>query len=183
MAKKKSNKKKHNIKKQNQSQNYSILQLKQMFPILFSFVIFFFYFSIPYNKWWFEERILRYYKEVPHQIEILDDIDKRLLERHGYNYYIPKAIKEQTPDSANILIPTSAYVKKNYSSNYFRWQSLTWSYYFIGDNNFIIYRPNIKQDLSNITHAIVCKNKNIQIVRINSENKLDTVLKVYNNDG
>ena len=153
---------------------------RQVLLALISIGILLAYFSIPYYNWWLKQRIFQYYREVPHQLEVMN-LDGRLTERHAYNYLVPKAIREQTPDSAVILLPTKSYVQKNFSKAYCQWYHSVWNYYF-APRSYVNYKPQAEQDYSKVTHAILCKDGEARFVGIDSPQKLRTVLEIYQND-
>jgi hypothetical protein len=136
------------------------------------------YFSFPCNKQWLKDTIVTYYQQLPHQMKTFD-IEKRIEERHGYNYLIPKAINDKTPQSAVILLPPKSYVMTRFSDKFYRWHNAIWDYYFFGSRSYINFLPEQVQDFSKVTHAILCEKQKLKIVTINSPKILEAIIAEY----
>ena len=107
------------------------------------------------------------------------DVEQRIIERHRYNYQIPKMINEQVSDSSIVLLPTRSYARDNFSKDFYNWHHPIWNYYFFGPGKYILFDPEKKQDYSRVSHAIICENQNIQLITIDSPDKLDFVVNNY----
>ncbi len=107
------------------------------------------------------------------------DLEKRLTERHQYNYLIPKMIREQTSDSSVVLFPSRAYTQKNFSRDFYSWHHPIWNYYFFGPGNYVLFNEEIVQDFSGVTHAVYCEEGRIRLIEIDAPGKLTAVLESY----
>jgi len=176
----KKKKQKNTTQKKNSNDLQKITQIKKFILAIITLAIIVLYFSMPLYKNWLKHRIFIYIKEIPHQIATMD-VEQRILERHGYNYLIPKFIHNEAPDSAIVLLPPKTYVQKNFSKDFYRWHHVVWNYYFFGNRNYLNYTHPKVHELSKITHAIVCDKSKLQIREIKSSDDLNSILAAYEN--
>ncbi len=151
---------------------------KQFLLAILSIVVLYLFFSIPYYNRWLTGRIFGYYQQLSHQLETMQ-VERRIVEREGYDYLIPKMIDEQTPDSAIILLPPQSYVKNHCSKRFYQWHHANWNYYYFGPGHYINYDPQANQDLSQLTHSVMCQEGKIQLVPIDSPDRLQMVLSEF----
>lgn len=174
MAKK--NKKKRKPKTRIDKQSSTNIH-KHISLLIVSLVIVIIFYSVPYYNFWLTKRIFNYYKEMPHQLSTLD-IEKRLIERDGYNYLIPKYFSQNIPQNERMLVPNKTYIKKNFSQQQFYWGLPIWNYYFFKTKNIMVFKDDI--DPSLCKYAVICKNRKLQIVKIDSVDVLNKVISEYN---
>lgn len=174
MAKKNKNKRKPKTQKGKRS---STNIHKHIILLIVSLAVVITFYSVPYYNFWLKKRIFNYYKEVSHQLSTLN-VEKRLIERHGYNYLIPKYFSQNIPQTDKILVPNRSYIKKYFSQQQFYWGYPVWNYYFFKSKNITIFKDNI--DPSLYKYAVICKNRKLKIVKIDSVDILNEVISEYN---
>lgn len=183
MTKKNKKRQKRTLKSKNKSRSIEHLSflynVKQVMMTFFSILLITSLFLIPTYKNWLKQRIIPYFRMVPTQMKTMD-VEKRIINRHGYNYIIPQFVYNNTPDSAIILLPPKSYVKNNYSDTFFRWHHAAWNYYFFGKNKYINFSHKRTQNYSKPTHALLCDKKKLSIIKVDSPDKLNNIIATYN---
>ncbi len=112
-------------------------------------------FQLPVYNWWWNDRLMRYYREFPGQWQ-MEQPEKILFARHGYAYLIPRQIDQNLPRDAVVLLPSRQYVRKNFSTKMFQWYHGAWNYYFFGpERKYYHYDPRLNLPLEKITHVVL----------------------------
>jgi len=142
------------------------------------FLLIFSYMSLPVNRLWFINRISPYVKNMSKQFKD-NDMERRMKARHGFNYALPEYVFNQTADNSSVLLPPKFHVKAQYSPKQFQWHHPIWHYYFFGPRNRILFDPKKEQDLSGITHAVICKDGQVRLVRLDSPEVLPQIVQLY----
>ena len=125
---------KRSTKKRKQTGNSTIkpehiTQLKQWGMAIVSIVIIGIFFSMPLYRMWLTGRIIPYFEKIPSQAKSMD-VEQRLIDRHGYDYIIPRFINKKLPEDGVLLLPPPSYVKREYKVGNYRWHHIVWNYYF-----------------------------------------------------
>ncbi len=149
---------------------------------------------------WFTNNIMGYYKELPEQWKD-QSLEKRMLRRHGYNYFIADYIAKNLPKDAVFLVPPESYLDKNLQQGSGLWAQVPRVlYYFAGPLKTVYLADSVKGEvhgelvdvpkqvtsrmitvinpsdsvqLSKITHSFaVMPDKNFGIVPIQSKEQL-----------
>ncbi|MGH1365124.1 MAG: hypothetical protein ACRBF0_16300 [Calditrichia bacterium] len=136
------------------------------------------YMSLPVNDLWFKSRISPYMKNMSKQLKD-NDMERRMKARHGFNYVLPEYVFNQTTDNSSVLLPPKFHVKAQYSPKQFQWHHPIWHYYFFGPRNRTLFDPKREQELSGITHAIIAKEGQVRMVKVESPEVLEQVVQIY----
>ena len=96
---------------------------------------------------WFANNILGYYKEFPEQWKD-QALDKRMLRRHGYNYFIPDYITKNVPKNAVFLVPPESYFDTKLQQGAGLWAQVPRVlYYFVGPMKTMYLADSVKGEV------------------------------------
>jgi|GEM_PF-2764029 len=156
---------------------------------------------------WFSTNIMGYYKDFSEQWKD-QALDKRMLRRHGYNYFIPDYITKNVPKNAVFLVPPDKYFEKKLQQGAGLWAQVPRVlYYFAGpmktvylaDSNkaeihgkiryvpnhvpsrmISVVSPNDSVQLSKVTHSfVVMPDKNFGVAPIQSYEQLQQLISEF----
>ncbi len=136
------------------------------------------FFTLPIYRHWLMRRIIPYYRTLPVQLQCMET-EQRLIDRHGYDYLIPRFIHDQLPSGAVLLLPPKRYVKQHFLPRQFRWHHIVWNYYFFGKQPLVQFRKAKSADLALVTHAVICSGDKIQLQRVETPGDIRRVLSDY----
>ncbi|MBN2012191.1 hypothetical protein JW960_22875 [candidate division KSB1 bacterium] len=154
---------------------------RQLLLMGVSILIIILFFSVPYYHMWLSKRIIPYYKQMPHQLKTMG-IEQRLIDRHGYDYLIPRFIHQQLPENGVLLLPPKQYVRRSFAPGNFRWHHIVWNYYFFGKQPLIQFRDAQPEQLIMATYAMVCQSDKVHMAIIESPGQLQQVLASYKSE-
>lgn len=134
------------------------------------------FFLIPFNRNWLSDKIVRYYKEWPDQLQYLD-IDTRWRYRYGSDYNINNQIKDYFENAAFsnpvIFLPPRKYLLRNIDK--YDWKETLSFYYFTGVK--AVHLDS--KDYAIATHALLADRENFKIIEIEDKYVLERVVIEY----
>ena len=158
MPARKAKKQKQKNKKTHIRKNASLMEFansklfKQIFLVFLAAGSLFVLSALPVYENWLTERIFRYFRNFPGELSSTKTNEELFQERNPSDHAIIKALRNNLPDSAIVLLPSQKYIKKNFSKTAYLWAHSVWNYYVSGQGNYINYKDK-KTDFSRATHA------------------------------
>jgi len=154
--------------------------IKQIIITFIVFWLFQFWFALPKNKTWWEQRISVYYKDYKKE-KIKTKWEKRWEERHGYNYLVPKQIAQNLSEEKDTLLlpPKKYFIEAEPNLEPFlQWLDPRWFYYMAEKK---IHLANLTDEWhENSTHTVLySKNTGFSLQRLDKQNVKDSLLDLF----